>query len=108
GGRRTGCAAFFYGTWMSRRRIPATMTARVCSGNKAFSFVSLMLTKKMNSATKWAKRCCSCLVCHFLARGKKQDQRLSPSATSFLLISVKRNGSKEKRFPDKANPAIHW
>jgi hypothetical protein len=23
GGRRTGCAAFFYGTWMSRRKIPA-------------------------------------------------------------------------------------
>src|SRR5690606_34973408 len=38
---------------------------------------------------------------------QEQDQRLSPSATSFLLMSVKRNGSKEKRFPDRANPAIH-
>src|SRR5690606_24186546 len=35
-------------------------------------------------------------------------QRHSPSATSFLLMSVKRNGSKEKRFPDRANPATRW
>src|SRR3546814_8347919 len=34
-----------------------------------------------------------------------KGQTLSPSATSFLLMSVKRNRSKEKRFVPRANPA---
>jgi hypothetical protein len=33
-----------------------------------------------------------------------QGQTLLPSATSFLLMSVKRNGSKEKRFPVQSSP----
>jgi hypothetical protein len=33
-----------------------------------------------------------------------QSRKHSPSATSFLLISVKRNGSKEKRFPVQSQP----
>src|SRR3546814_528902 len=43
----------------------------------------------------------------FIAALGPEDQTLSPSATSFLLISVKRNGSKEKRFVPTANRAIH-
>src|SRR5690606_40047983 len=38
-GAAHGCAAFFYKTWMSCRKIPATMTSRICPGHKAFSLV---------------------------------------------------------------------
>jgi hypothetical protein len=42
----------------------------------------------------------ACLSRDKLKQGRKgASQRLPPLAASFLLISVKRNGSKEKRFP---------
>src|SRR5690606_2417876 len=43
-GAAHGCAAFFYKTWMSCRKIPSSMKSRVCSWHKAFFFASFLLT----------------------------------------------------------------
>src|SRR5690606_19002484 len=43
-GAAHGCAAFFYKTWMSCRKIPSSTNRRVCCGHKAFFFASFLLT----------------------------------------------------------------
>src|SRR5690606_32170011 len=94
---------------MSRRKIPATMTSRICSGHKAFSLVRFFDAYQRNELGREADE--TLLISPFSdvlrQNVQEQEQRLSPSATSFLLMSVKRNGSKERRFPDRADPAIH-
>src|SRR5690606_13398380 len=103
------CGVFLWDR-MSRRKIPSSVNGRVCCWHKAFSLVRFFDAYQRNELGRAAGE--THLI--FALSGIKtqshkcKSQKLSPSATSFLLISVKRNGSKEKRFPDKAYPAIHW
>jgi len=91
---------------MSRRKIPATTNARICSGHKAFSLVRFFDAYQRNELGRAAGETLLIFALSWLSQqsNQTQDQRLSPSATSFLLISVKRNGSKEKRFPVHGKP----
>ncbi|HZW17251.1 MAG TPA: hypothetical protein VFF71_00415 [Luteimonas sp.] len=89
------------------------MTSRVCPWHKAFSLVRFFDAYQRNELGRAAGETpliLPWLTCLAGMRTKShtcKSQKLSPSATSFLLMSVKRNGSKEKRFVSRANPAIH-
>ena len=84
------------------------MNDRICLGHKAFSLVRFFDAYQRNELGREAGETplIFALSEFQTQKHKCESQKLSPSATSFLLMSVKRNGSKEKRFPVQGKPGL--